>query len=214
MSCEKLFWKDPYMTTLETCVTAVKDNMITLEKTIIYAFSGGQQSDSARINGFDVLQAIKVDREIYYDMGAGHPFRVGEIVRLELDWQKRYRLMRLHFAAEIVLEWVYQNYNHPTKIGANITEDKARVDFEWEGNISLIFERLMQAFVKIVADDLPIISDFDEGDAEQRYWEIEGFAKVPCGGTHIRRIGEIGKVKFKRSNPGQGKERIEIVLMD
>lgn len=214
MSCEKLFWKDPYMTTLETCVTAVKDNMITLEKTIIYAFSGGQQSDSARINGFDVLQAIKVDREIYYDMGPGHLFRVGEIVRLELDWQKRYRLMRLHFAAEIVLEWVYQNYNHPTKIGANITEDKARVDFEWEGNISLIFERLMQAFVKIVADDLPIISDFDEGDTEQRYWEIEGFAKVPCGGTHIRRTGEIGKVKFKRSNPGQGKERIEIVLMD
>lgn len=54
------------------------------------------------------------------------------------------------------------------------------------------------------------ISDFADKGAEQRYWEITGFAKVPCGGTHIRHTGEVGKISLKRKNIGKGKERIEI----
>lgn len=49
---------------------------------------------------------------------------------------------------------------------------------------------------------------------ERRYWKINEFAAVPCGGTHIKRTGEIGQIKLKRVNPGKGKERIEIYLPD
>ncbi|HOG04600.1 MAG TPA: alanyl-tRNA editing protein, partial [Accumulibacter sp.] len=38
------------------------------------------------------------------------------------------------------------------------------------------------------------------------------FARVPCGGTHVRRTGEIGSIRLKRNNIGRGKERVEILL--
>lgn len=50
------------------------------------------------------------------------------------------------------------------------------------------------------------------GGQEKRFWEIEGFAKVSCGGTHVKRTGEVGGMKLKRNNIGKGKERIEITL--
>ncbi|HAE50502.1 MAG TPA: alanyl-tRNA editing protein, partial [Tistrella mobilis] len=47
----------------------------------------------------------------------------------------------------------------------------------------------------------------------RRYWEVEGVARVPCGGTHLRRTGEVGAITLKRVNVGKGKERIEMRLV-
>lgn len=66
----------------------------------------------------------------------------------------------------------------------------------------------------IVKADKEIISAFSDRENQRRYWEIEGFARVPCGGTHLQKTGEIGDMKLKRKNPGKGKERIEIYLCD
>jgi Ser-tRNA(Ala) deacylase AlaX len=57
-----------------------------------------------------------------------------------------------------------------------------------------------------------IVSAFSDEENEQRYWEIVGFARMPCGGTHLRRTGEVGELELKRKNIGKGKERIEIYL--
>ena len=103
-------------------------------------------------------------------------------------------------------------YGHPEKIGANISFDKARVDFRWKGNISAVFTELVPAVRQQIAEDHAIISAFSDAATETRCWEIEGFARVPCGGTHPKRTGEIGPVRLKRSNPGGGRERIEITL--
>ena len=62
----------------------------------------------------------------------------------------------------------------------------------------------------IIAEDLEITTGFEDAATERRYWEIAGFSRVPCGGTHVRRTGEIGGVRLKRNNIGKGKERIEI----
>lgn len=51
----KIFWQDPYLTGLETCVASVNGNQITVNETIFYAFSGGQESDYGTIGGFSVL---------------------------------------------------------------------------------------------------------------------------------------------------------------
>jgi len=120
--------------------------------------------------------------------------------------------MRLHFAAEIILELIYQNYNLPEKIGANITVDKARLDFYWDGRISDIFPELLNKANSIINSNLEIISAFDDEEDEKRYWLIEGFAKVPCGGTHLKKTGEIGSISLRRNNLGSGKERIEIYI--
>lgn len=214
MPAEKFFWKDPYLRELEVMVTTVEDCVITVDKTIAYAFAGGQKSDEGSIGGFAIIEARKEGTEIFYRLPPEHTLRSGDIALMKIDWEKRYRIMRLHFAAELVLELVYQSFNRPQKIGANITEEKARVDFYWEGNISETFPFLQSKLQQLIASDLDICSEFSDPQQERRYWQIEGFGKVECGGTHIRKTGEIGALALKRINPGAGKERIEIYLMD
>jgi len=181
-----------------------------LDKTIVFAFSGGHQSDYGSIGGYNILNAKKIYNEIFYTVEHDHQLKVGDEVIVKIDWEKRYKLMRLHFASEIVLELVYQNYNRPEKVGANITEDKARIDFYWKGNISEIFPLITEKINELVKNDLDIIIDFSDLENEIRYWEIQGFAKVPCGGTHLRKTGEIGYIVLMRNNLGKNKERIEI----
>lgn len=213
MSVEKIFWRDPYLVELEAQVTSVNSNIITLDKTIAFAVSGGQQSDAGTIGGWDIIKAEKQGLEIFYTLPIEHSLSCGQHVAVKIDWERRYKLMRLHFAAELVLELVYQRFNHPDKIGANISADKARVDFAWTGNISEIFPYLLEQINGIVAADLEIVSDIEDVELERRYWQIAGFAKVPCGGTHLKRTGEIGAIRLKRNNIGGGKERIEITLV-
>lgn len=213
MNVVKMFWEAPYLTELDAKVTSVDGDYITVDRTIAFAFSGGQEGDVGTIGGFKILNAEKRDKQIVYQL-EGHTLSVDNPVRICIDWNRRYSLMRLHFAAEVVLELVYQNFNHPEKIGAHIAEDKARLDFYWQGNISQTFSFLQGEIQKLVNDDLPIKSAFSDSENEVRYWEINNFAKVPCGGTHIKRTGEIGEVVLKRNNIGKGKERIEIFLKD
>lgn len=210
----KIFWKDPYLTELETQIKSVRDNDITVEQTIFFAFSGGQESDGGTIGNYRVLQARKEGKEIVYTLEEGHGFKPGDQVRMKIDWERRYQLMRLHFAAEIVLEWVYQNLGSIKKIGAHIARDKARIDFEWSENISKVLPVIQKKVLEMVEADQEIKSAFSDEDMETRYWEINGFARVPCGGTHLRRTGEIGEIELKRKNPGKGKERIEITLTE
>jgi len=208
----KIFWEDPYLTQIETHITSVKGNDITVEQTIFYALSGGQESDDGMIGNNHVLQARKEGKEIVYTLEAGHGLNPGDLVRIKIEWERRYRLMRLHFAAEIVLELVYRNLNSIKKIGAHIAQDKARIDFEWDTNISKEFPLLQREALAIVEANREIISAFSDEEREERYWEIREFSRVPCCGTHLKKTGEIGEIELKRKNIGRGKERIEIYL--
>jgi len=212
MTVKKRFWEDPYLSYTTSIVTRVEGQTITLDQTILYAFSGGQQSDSGTIGGFELIVAKKEGLEILYTLPENHNLYVGQEVIVEIDWEKRYKIMKLHFAAEIILELMYQNYEHPEKIGANITSDKARIDFYWDGNISETFSLIETKAQNLIDANLPIKSDFSDKEKQRRYWEIEEFGKVACGGTHIKSTGEIGRIRLKRNNIGGGKERIEIYL--
>jgi Ser-tRNA(Ala) deacylase AlaX len=212
MPAQKIFWEDPYLTVHTARVTSVNGDVITLDQTIFYAASGGQESDSGSIVGFQVVKAEKTGVEIYYTLEGPHRLKPGDEVLVKIDWIRRYQLMRLHFAAEIVLELVNQLLDTPFKIGANISEEKARIDFRWEGKISDAFPVLLERARRIIGADLPIRSEYSDREQEQRYWEIAGFAQVSCGGTHLRRTGEVGRIRLKRNNIGKGKERIEIYL--
>lgn len=208
----KVFWQDPYLTELETHVQTVNGNRITLKETIFYAFSGGQESDYGTIGDYPVLEAKKEDKEIFYTLQEGHRLQVNDLVKIKIDWERRYQLMRLHFAAEVVLELVCQQFPDIVKIGAHIAADKARIDFEWNQNISAFIPSLQQDAQKIIDSDQKIISSFSDEANERRYWKINEFSQVPCGGTHIKKTGEIGIIRLKRVNPGKGKERIEIYV--
>lgn len=208
----KLFWKDPYLTQLETVVESVKGNTITVRDTIFYAFSGAQESDTGTIGGYPVIEATKSGFEIFYELPEGHKLQPGDQVEIKIDWERRYRLMRLHFATEIVLELAYQRLDGIEKIGAHIAADKARLDFLWPESIKPLLPGFAAQAQALVENDLEIISAYADENSEQRYWEIPGFARVSCGGTHLKRTGEIGKIMLKRNNIGKGKERFEIFV--
>ncbi|MCE5273886.1 MAG: alanyl-tRNA editing protein [Deltaproteobacteria bacterium] len=209
---EKIFWEDPYLSELKAMITSVSKDMVTLDRTIFYAASGGQEADTGTIGGVPVSDAQKQGTEIFYTLQCPHGFDTGDEVLVRIDWERRYCLMRLHFAAEIILELVYRSFNRPEKIGANISADKARLDFLWDGRISDAFPVLEAEAKKLIGADLPIVSAYSDRGQEKRFWEIEGFAKVSCGGTHVKRTGEVGSIRLRRNNIGKGKERIEITL--
>jgi Ser-tRNA(Ala) deacylase AlaX len=210
LTVKKLFWQDPYRTTLDTRVAAIEGDQVQLEETIFYAFSGGQESDAGTIGGRKVLDARKDGGDILYTLEPAHGLKAGDAVTIEIDGTRRRKLMRLHLAAEIILELAYQNLQGIQKIGAHIAEDKARIDFEWPENISRLFPMMQEKAGALVAADYDIVSGFSDEANQRRYWEIAGFARVPCGGTHLKRTGEIGAITLKRVNIGKGKERIEI----
>lgn len=206
----KQFWIDPYATTLDTRVASIEGAAITVEETIFYAESGGQESDAGTIGGRPVLRAEKRGFDIWYTLADAEGLRVGDAVAIAIDWARRYRLMRLHLAAELVLELAYRALPGVEKTGAHIAADKARIDFAWPESIAPLLPTFARDAQALIDADHPIASAFSDEPNERRYWEIAGFARVACGGTHLRRTGEIGKLALARDNRGKGQQRIVI----
>lgn len=207
----KRFWEDSYRDSLDTRIKRVDGDQVTLDETIFFAFSGGQESDHGRIGGREVLEARKQGLDIVYRLPPDHGLSPGDAVRVEIDSDRRYRLMRHHFAAEMILELVTAALPGIEKIGAHISADKARIDFAWDESLKPLYPDWEQQARELVDADLPIITGFSDQASQRRYWEVAGFARVPCGGTHVRRTGEVGRLRLKRKNIGRGKERIEII---
>lgn len=98
--------------------------------------------------------------------------------------------MRLHFAAELILEIVVQNFGFK-KVGAHISEEKSRIDFISksridfisDSNIASLFETIIEKYNSIIRADKAIQTEFSNVEIQRRFWKIEGFAEVPCGGT-------------------------------
>ncbi|VVE86261.1 alanyl-tRNA editing protein [Pandoraea bronchicola] len=210
----KVFWDEPYRTTLDTVVSQVDGDRVQVESTIFFAFSGGQESDDGSLGGYPVIKAEKLDLDIVYTLPHDHSLRVGDCVTWRIDWDRRYRLMRLHFAAEMVLQLVYRLRPGIERIGAHIAQDKARIDFASDVSLAPLFPEIESEAANLIARDLPILTDFSDVETQRRYWRVEGFAMMPCGGTHPTSTREIGAVKLKRKNTGRAKERIEILLVD
>lgn len=210
----KLFWAEPGRTTLDTVVTSVDGDAVELAETIFFAFSGGQESDAGTIGGRLVLEARQDGLRIHYALPAGHGLQVGDPVRVEIDGVRRRRIMRLHFAAELVLELASRQLPGAPKIGAHIAEEKARIDFAWPSSVAPLLPALADEANALIAADHTIVTRFIDEANERRCWSIDGFAEVSCGGTHVGSTREVGRIELKRKNIGQGKERIEIRLAD
>jgi Ser-tRNA(Ala) deacylase AlaX len=210
----KVFWEDPYRRQIKAQVVTVSGDVVTLDATVAFAYPGGQVFDTGIIGGFPIQNAVYQDREIRYTLSVVHTLKPGDSVSVSIDWERRYAIMKLHFAAELLIVALAGRYGRRQITRADILPDKAVLDFVWDGNISATFPFLEDELRKLIAQDLNITSDWLDPDAEKRFWEIPGVAKVPCGGTHLKRTGEIGGVSFARQHNGDGNERIEITLKD
>ncbi len=209
----KVFWDNPYQTTLITTVASVDGNRILFDETIAFSFCGGQESDKAWVNDLLILDSQIQGNFIYYTLPDAHGLKPGDTIEMRIDWERRYALMRLHFAAELVLELLTRQLNLE-KIGAHIGQQKARIDFAYHQNVASFFPRLLEQYNEIINKDLPIKTGFSDESLQRRFWEIANFSKVSCGGTHVKSTHEVGLITLKRVNVGAGKERIEIKLLD
>jgi Ser-tRNA(Ala) deacylase AlaX len=210
---QKIFWEDPYQTQTAALVTGVQGNVVTLDKTVAFAYPGGQVFDTGTIGAYPILDAKYDGREIYYTVPAGHTLKTSDPVPVTIIWDRRYAIMKLHFAAELLLAVLFNKYGMQKMTRADILEDRAILEFLWDGDISETFSFLEGELEKLIAADHNIISGYIDREQEKRYWEISGFAKVPCGGTHLKKTGEIGTLKLARLRPDDGKEGIEITLL-
>ncbi len=209
----KVFWDNPYQNKLTTKVASVENNQLLFDETIIFSFCGGQESDKAYINELSILSSRMEGTLIYYMLPDDHGLSKNDEVTMAIDWPRRYRLMRLHFAAELVLEIVTQKYNLE-KVGAYIAETKARIDFKSDKNVSTFFDDILAHYNEIIQSNKLIQTGFSHVESQRRFWKIDDFAQVPCGGTHVKSTAEVGFVNLKRDRPGKSIERIEIRLVD
>jgi len=209
----KVFWENPYQQKLDTMVAAVNGNELLFDATIAYHFNGGQESDKAWVNELPIVSSRMEGTLIYYTLPEGHGLKQGDPVTMTIDWPRRFRLMRLHFAAELVLEIVTRKWGLE-KVGAHIAEHKSRIDFRSETSVAPLLEEILAEYNKIIASNVPIHKAYSDEKAQRRFWKIDGFAQVPCGGTHVNTTGEVGFVTLKRDRPGKSIERIEIRLVN
>ncbi|MCK4319026.1 alanyl-tRNA editing protein [Candidatus Micrarchaeota archaeon] len=209
---EKLFREKPYLEETEAKVTSVNGNRITLDKTIFFAFTGGQASDSGIIGGIPVAEAKAQEKEIFYTLEKEQDFKEGDIVKIKIDAEKRSRIRRLHSAAHIVYMIFTDKTGIKKLIGSNVDEKKSRVDYEYPESISPMLIEIEEKVNEFLARGYEIKTYPSKENPDRWVWECNG-VKMPCGGTHVRNTFEIGKIRLKRKNIGAGKERIEIMLV-
>jgi len=237
MPTELMFREDPYLAVTSARVVAVTDRGIELDRTIFYPQGGGQQGDAGsivrasgeRIPIADTRKGDAFDSVLH--ISAQPPstsmLEPGEVVSLELDWNRRYALMRLHTALHVMSCVVVAPVT-----GGNIAPDKARLDFDIDMS-ALDAERIAREtnalIARGVATETVWITDAEldarpelvktmsvqppRGGGRVRLLKIPGIDLQPCGGTHVKNIGEIGGIRvLKIRSEGKRNRRVEIAL--
>jgi len=211
-----LFWEDPYNREFDATVLKTEANKVILDQTCFYARGGGQAADTGEIQGLRVVD-VEGDEasDIAHVLERDAPFGTGERVHGRIDWDRRYRIMRLHSAAHIVyyvMPKVFGENCKPASSGL-LDDQKERADYLFTEKLDK--EKLKQVEEeanRIIAEGRTINTWTDQ-DGDSRFWKMDPFPNMACGGTHVRNSREIGKITVERGKkPGKGKERIEISL--
>lgn len=235
---EPLFLTEPYTQETTATVTAITpEGGVVLDRSIFYPQGGGQPGDTGNIGWDDrdmaVINTIKGEGgAIVLEIEPGAPLPdTGQVVTTRLDWDRRFKHMRVHTGLHLLSVVI------PLPVtGGAITALKGRLDFNMPDALENK-EALDAQLNELIARDLPISESWitdDElaanpglvktmsvkpptGAGSVRLIRIgEGDAQVdlqPCGGTHVARTGEIGKVTLgKVEKKGAQNRRVNMLL--
>lgn len=235
MTTELLFRDDAYLKTATARVLTVTERGIELDRTIFYPLGGGQPGDTGfllrdngeRIQIADTRKGEAMGSVLHVPaQGAARP-EPGELLTLDIDWARRYSLMRLHTALHVMSCVVVAPVS-----GGNIAPDKGRLDFDIDMNL-LNAERIEQGTNELIARGVETQTEWitDEeldarpdlvktmsvqpprGAGRVRLLRIPGIDLQPCGGTHVKNIAEIGAIRvLKIKSEGKRNRRVEIAL--
>jgi len=192
------------------------ESSIILDQTCFFPQGGGQAGDTGQVSGSKVVNTLIDRTEVRHILEGVSPFSTGQMVHGAIDWERRYRIMRLHSAAHLVyyaMQEVFGKRCKPASSGL-LDEVKDRSDYLFDepldrGKLARVEERVN----RLVAEGLPITYGLEPGSGERFLWKVAPFPAMACGGTHVRNTSEIGRVSVRRgSKPGRGRERIELTL--
>jgi len=230
---EELFRQDSYLKEADAIVTALEERGVRLDRTNFYPTGGGQPGDTGvlRWDGGEsiIVDTLKIDSSDVLHVLAPDAARpaVGAKVKAVLDWERRYRHMRMHSALHVMSAVIKGNVT-----GGQVGADKSRLDFNLEGEVPTK-EWVTEEINKLLAVDLPVVPQWitDEelaarpelvktmsvrppsGAGRVRLLSIEGVDLQACGGTHVARTAEIGRVECtKIENKGKMNRRFIITL--
>jgi misacylated tRNA(Ala) deacylase len=230
---DALYLRDAYLRRFDAVVTERRDDAVALDRTAFYPTGGGQPHDTGRLGEAAVVDVRKEGDDIWHALDRPPP-PVGDAVEGELDWERRYRLMRTHTALHVLCGVIWNAYRVPVT-GGNMEPLAARMDFEFDPlpdgfgphverlvNEELAADRAIRVSflprAEAVLDDDLIrtkVSLVPESVPEIRVVDIVGLDKQADGGTHVRKTGEVGRIRVvKTESKGKGNKRIRIEVLD
>jgi misacylated tRNA(Ala) deacylase len=238
-----LYQTESYLREFEATVVGAGDEGVELDRTAFYPQGGGQPSDEGWLRAGEpgapwagrVVGVRKQGDRVLHQLEPGSRApAVGERVRGEIDWERRYALMRTHTALHILCGVIFHEFG-ASVTGANMHPLRARMDFELEDldpeRIAAIERRCNEAVdralplrVRVLpraeAFQIPDlirtrINLLPPGIEAVRTVEIEGLDLQADGGTHVANTREVGRIRVVgTANKGRINKRIEIVVED
>ncbi len=234
---EELFREDAYLKSCEATVVAADAAGVRLDRTVFYPLGGGQPGDVGMLRRADGASLRVVDArkgqepgEIVHVLEPGAPTpSVGEKVVAEIDWARRHRHMRMHTSLHLLSAVVPAGVT-----GGQIGEGRSRLDFD-SGDMKLDKDEIAAKLNALIAANHPVtvrwISDEElaakpelvrtmsvkppMGFGKVRLLDIPGVDLQPCGGTHLRATGEIGRVTVERiESKGKRNRRVVVTLVE
>ena len=237
MPTDCLFRDDSYLKSCEARVVAITDQGgIVLDRTVFYANSGGQPGDTGTLTTSDGRR-VTIANAVYTDPGKTEiahvpapdapALAVGDAVTAAIDWDQRYGRMRMHTALHLlsaVLPYAVT--------GGSVGDADGRLDFDIP-EAGLDKDAIATRLAGMIAADAAVssrwISDAEleanpglvktmsvkppMGTGRVRLIEIACLDLQPCGGTHVRRTGEIGAVQVTGvEKKGKQNRRVRIAL--
>ena len=230
---EELFRQDAYLKEADAIVTVQDERGVRLDRTIFYPTGGGQPGDTGllRWDGGEakIVDSLKADgADVLHVLATDAPKpAVGTKVHITLDWERRYKHMRMHTALHVMSAVIKGNVT-----GGQVGADKSRLDFNLDGDVPTK-EWVTDEINKILGTDRPVAAQWitdgelnarpelvktmsvrpPVGAGRVRLLAIEGVDLQACGGTHVARTAEIGRVECtKVENKGKMNRRFIIAL--
>ncbi len=231
---ELLYLDDSYLKNFKAQVVESGENWVVLDKTAFYPRGGGLPSDQGVLRWDDaesrVVEVKKSEGKVFHVLEGPVP---GEGVTVEgiLDWERRYRIMRMHTGLHVLIA-VLNKKAGVLVTGNQIGVERSRVDVNLEKPDRRIVEEAIAETNEVLARDIPVkIYYLRREEALKipgivklaqavppnlkvlRIVEIPGVDIQADGGPHVARTGEVGRLVFlKLQNKGRNNRRIYFTI--
>jgi len=232
-----LFQEDSYLKEATTRVVDVLDGGLELESTIFYPQGGGQDTDKGSLfikdRELPIKEVKRSSGKIIHKTAASlEDISAGDEVKMVLDWERRYTMMKYHSALHLLSSVAYNEFGSQIT-GNAITPSKARIDLTLEGLSEDIISKIESETNELIGRGLPVeIRNMPRTEAEAMVdpdktrldlipASIQDIRLViigdedtdACGGTHVKNTSEIGPIEiFNSMNKGKDRKRLEIKL--